>query len=221
MAQDNQSFISRYKIPLLIAACILAVGITAVIVIGLLVPGLQGSTSQGQSNPALGDTSGDESEGGVMSDESPGLQVSLSPGQPEPDEVETIPLATSEPLSEQEIERIMVRLPSLIVDSSDQVDFNLPEDSLPPPRTGDTIEEPFPPPEATGTPTAVEVGPLEVLRYAPEGEIPLAPFLNITFNQPMVPLGTLEDLAAEEIPVQLEPDLPGRALGADGYDSES
>ena len=39
-----------------------------------------------------------------------------------------------------------MRLPSLIVDSSDQVDFNLPEESLPPPRTGDTIEEPFPPP---------------------------------------------------------------------------
>jgi hypothetical protein len=50
---------------------------------------------------------------------------------------------------------------------------------------------------------------LEVLRYAPEGEIPLAPFVNITFNQPMVPLGTLGDLAAEEVPVQLEPFLPG------------
>ena len=34
-------------------------------------------------------------------------------------------------------------------------------------------------------------GPLEVLRYAPQGAIPLAPFLNVTFNQPMVPLATL------------------------------
>ena len=53
-----------------------------------------------------------------MSDESPGLQVSLSSGQAEPDEAEAIPLATTEPLSEVEIEQILVRLPSLIVDSS-------------------------------------------------------------------------------------------------------
>ena len=202
MTQENQSFLSRYKIPLIFAAGFLAFGALAAIVFGLIVPGLQSSTSQGQSNPPLVDTSSDESEGGVMSDESPGLQVSLSSGQAEPDEAEAIPLATTEPLSEAEIEQILVRLPSLIVDLADQVDFNLPEDLLPPPRTGDTIEEPFPPPQAAGTPTAVEAGPLEVLRYAPEGEIPLAPFLNVTFNQPMVPLGTLEDLAAEEIPVQ-------------------
>ena len=202
MTQENQSFFSRYKIPLLITAVILSAGVIAAIVFGLIIPGLQSGASQGQSNPPLVDTTTDESEGVAMNDESPGLQVGLSSGQAEPDEAEAIPLATTEPLSEDEIEQIMVRLPSLIVDSADQVDFNLPEDSLPPPRTGDTIEEPFPPPEAASTPTAVEAGPLEVLRYAPEGEIPLAPFLNVTFNQPMVPLGTLEDLAAEEIPVQ-------------------
>ena len=138
MTQENQSFLSRYKIPLLIAAIILAVGATAAIVFGLIVPRLESSASQGQSNPPLVDTSTDESEGSPMSDESPGLQVSLSSGQAEPDEAEAIPIATTEPLSEDEIEQILVRLPSLIVDSADQVDFNLPEESLPPPRTGDT-----------------------------------------------------------------------------------
>jgi hypothetical protein len=50
--------------------------------------------------------------------------------------------------------------------------------------------------------------------------------VNITFNQPMVPLGTLEDLAKEEVPVKLEPDLAGtwRWLGTKTltfeYDSE-
>ena len=209
MTQENQSFISRYKIPLLVAAGILVVGAIGAIIFGLIVPGLQNSTSQGQSNPPLVDTSTGDSEGGAMSEESTGLQVNLSSGQAEPDEVEAIPQATTEPLSEEEIEAVLVRLPSLIVDSSDQVDFNLPEESLPPPRTGDTIEEPFPPPGTAPTPAAVDAGPLEVVRFAPEGEIPLAPFLNVTFNQPMVPLGTLEDLAAEDIPVQLEPNLPG------------
>ena len=146
MTQENQSFISRYKIPLLVAAGILVVGAIAAIIFGLIVPGLQNSTSQGQSNPPLVDTSTGDSEGGAMSEESTGLQVNLSSGQAEPDEVEAIPQATTEPLSEEEIETVLVRLPSLIVDSSDQVDFNLPEESLPPPRTGDTIEEPVPPP---------------------------------------------------------------------------
>jgi uncharacterized protein YfaS (alpha-2-macroglobulin family) len=144
-----------------------------------------------------------------MSDEDSGLQVTLSAGQPQPQEAEAVPQVTSEPLTEGEIEQILVRLPSLIIDSSDQVDFNLPPEPIPPPRTGETIDEPFPPPEISDAPDPVSAGPLEVLRFAPEGEIPLAPFVNVTFNQPMVPLGTLNDLAAEEVPVQLDPDLPG------------
>ena len=122
MTQENQSFVSRYKIPLLLTAGILLVGAIAAITFGLILPGLQNSTPQGQSNPPLVDTSTDDSEGDVMSDESPGLQVSLSDGQAEPDQVEAIPLATSEPLSDDEIEQILVRLPSLMVDSSDEVD---------------------------------------------------------------------------------------------------
>lgn len=209
MAQDNRSFFARYKIPLLITAGILLVGVVAAIIVGLILPGFQSNTSQGQTNPPLVDVSTDESEGGPMSDESPGFQVNLGPGQSEPDQAEGVPIATSEPLTEDEIQQVLMRMPSLIVDSSDQVDFNLPAEPIPPPRTGDTIEEPFPLPETTAAPTEVTAGPLEVLRYAPEGEIPLAPFLNVTFNQPMVPLGTLDDLAAEEVPVQLEPNLPG------------
>jgi alpha-2-macroglobulin len=55
-----------------------------------------------------------------------------------------------------------------------------------------------------------------VLRYGPEGEIAIAPFVNITFNQPMVPLTTLEELSSEQVPVRLDPALPGtwRWIGA-------
>ncbi len=96
---------------------------------------------------------------------------------------------------------------------------------MPPPRTGETIEEIFPPPATIG-PVQVDTGPLEVLRYSPEGEIPIAPFVNITFNQPMVPLATISDLAAEQVPVIIEPALQGtwRWLGTKTlnfqYDSE-
>ncbi len=206
MAQENKS---RNKILLLILGSILVIGMLVTIIFGFIIPGLESNGSQGETNPSLVDSSIDEIEGGSMSDEDSGLQITLSAGQPQPQEAETVPQVTSEPLTEEEIEQILVRLPSLIIDSSDQVDFNLPPEPIPPPRTGETIDEPFPPAEPSDVPDPVTAGPLEVLRFAPEGEIPIAPFVNITFNQPMVPLGTLNDLAAEEVPVQLDPDLPG------------
>ncbi|HNB36383.1 MAG TPA: Ig-like domain-containing protein, partial [Anaerolineales bacterium] len=52
------------------------------------------------------------------------------------------------------------------------------------------------------------------------------PFISVTFNQPMVPLGTLGDLAKEDVPVIIEPEMPGtwRWLGTKTltfeYDSE-
>ena len=61
----------------------------------------------------------------------------------------------------------------------------------------------------------------------PRARFPWRPFVNVTFNQPMVPLATLEALAAEEVPVQLEPALPGtwKWLGTKTlsfeYDSDS
>ena len=153
--------------------------------------------------------------------------IRLSQGQAELQEVAFLPPASGDPLSDEEIEQILARLPALTAEPEDQVDLLLPEDSPPPPRTGETIEEPFPPPPAPVVPGEVETGPLEVLRFAPEGEIPLAPFLNVTFNQPMVPLATLGALTAEKVPVRLEPALPGtwKWLGTKTltfeYDSEA
>jgi uncharacterized protein YfaS (alpha-2-macroglobulin family) len=209
MAPENKTSLSRYKIPLLILGGILAIAMLGVAIFGFIIPSIANNAPQGQSNPPLVDSPSDEIEGGAMDEQVTGLQVTLSAGQAQTQESEPVPEATSEPLSEDEIEQILVRLPSLLIDSADQVDFKLPEDSLPPPRTGETIDEPFPPEEVLAPPDPVDAGPLEVLRYAPEGEIPLAPFVNITFNQPMVPLGTLDDLALEEVPVKLEPNLPG------------
>ena len=49
-----------------------------------------------------------------------------------------------------------------------------------------------------------------MLRYAPEGDVPLAPNLNVTFNQPMVALTSLGDLAAQDVPVKLSPQPAGK-----------
>jgi uncharacterized protein YfaS (alpha-2-macroglobulin family) len=137
------------------------------------------------------------------------LHISLSKGQQQAGVEESLPIATGEPLSDDEVNAILDRLPTLTAAPDDVEEFNLPDRSLPPPRTGEVIDEPFPPPPVEVTPAAVADGPLEVLRFAPEGEIPIAPFLNVTFNQPMVPLTTIEELASEDVPVRLSPDLPG------------
>ena len=155
-----------------------------------------------------------------------GIRIELTDGQSQPQTVEVLPLSTGEPLSLEEIELILSRLPSLPLDPDDQSAFTLPQEVLPPPRPGNTVKEIFPPLEAEPTPGAVDSGRLQVLRFAPEGEIPLAPFVSVTFNQPMIPLGTLGDLASSDVPISLEPSLSGvwRWLGtktlAFEYDSE-
>ena len=50
---------------------------------------------------------------------------------------------------------------------------------------------------------------MAVLRYSPVGDVALAPFLSVTFNQSMVPLTSLEDLAALDVPVKLTPQPEG------------
>ncbi len=154
------------------------------------------------------------------------IEVELSEGQSQPQSAEVLPATTGEPLSPEETSLILSRLPVLTPDPDDQTEFNLPQEILPPPRPGNTVQETFPPLETEPTPEAVETGPLQVLRFAPEGEIPLAPFISVTFNQPMVPLGTLGDLTELDAPLKIEPSLPGtwRWLGTKTltfeYDSE-
>src|SRR5205085_3112338 len=58
-------------------------------------------------------------------------------------------------------------------------------------------------------PDQTTVGPLEVVRYSPEGDVPLAPNLSVTFSQPMVAVTSQED-AAENVPVKLSPQPSGK-----------
>lgn len=142
--------------------------------------------------------------------------IRLSDGKPLPQGVEPVPFATTAPLAPGEIEAIARRLPVLTALPGEQVTFKLPADPLPPPLPGQTLQDPFPLPENPPTPNPAESGPLRVLRYSPQGEIPftpgvagVAPFISVTFSQPMVPLATLEDLAATDVPVQVSPGVPG------------
>jgi alpha-2-macroglobulin len=87
--------------------------------------------------------------------------------------------------------------------------FNWPTQSSPPPRVGATVNEVFPPTSKADAP-AIDNGPLKVLRVQPDGNVPIAPYVAVTFNQPMVPIGTVTQLAPSDAPVRLTPNVPGR-----------
>ena len=114
------------------------------------------------------------------------------------------------PLDEAEVRAVTDRLPPWDYDDGrDATDFERPPESLPPPRTGETIDRPFPAGPDTDAPD-VDSGPLAVLRVQPEGDVGIAPFVSVTFNQPMVPLGTVGQLDDLDVPVTITPSLPGR-----------
>ena len=138
-----------------------------------------------------------------------GLTVALSEGAEQPQATEAVPVGETQPLTTAEVQPVLDRLPPLETGTALTEAFKLPPESLPPPIPGATIDQPFPPAVSGPTPEAPVTGPLEVLRYAPEDEIPVAPFLNVTFNQPMVPLTTLDELTAQDVPVKLTPEVPG------------
>ena len=160
-----------------------------------------------QSNPNSTETPLEQSSGNESDPYN--IQVSVSEGLPAQATPEPSRVEAGEPLTQAEIESVFDRLPDLPVSAQDQSGFNYPVELLPPPRPETVIEEQFPPQETIPTPQAGSIQPLEVVRFAPQGEIPLAPFVSVTFNQPMVPLGRLNDLTAKDVPVVITPELSG------------
>src|SRR3712207_4241320 len=118
------------------------------------------------------------------------------------------PAAQAEKLSEAETARVLARLPGLKADEADRQEFALRERSLPAPRAGATVLKPFPAPEPRDSPD-VAAGDAKVLRHSPEGEVPLAPQVSLTFSRPLVAV-TSQDEAARNIPARLSPQPAGR-----------
>ena len=119
-----------------------------------------------------------------------------------------LPVAETTPLTDEELQAVLVRLPAVQTTEGDVQEYALPSESLPPPRPGTELEIPFPPAEILPA-IDVESGPVEVLRFSPEGDVPMAPRLSVTFNQPMVPLTSHAELDKQDVPVKLSPDVPG------------
>ena len=134
--------------------------------------------------------------------------VTLTAGHPSAAAADAVTVAKGDKLDPKAIDAVVKRLPRFKSDGGAEP-FKRPPQSLPRPRVGATITKPFggaPKP----APTPTEIGPLRVLRYQPVGDVDIAPDLSVTFSQPMVPLATLAQLDAADIPVKVTPALKGR-----------
>jgi uncharacterized protein YfaS (alpha-2-macroglobulin family) len=81
-----------------------------------------------------------------------------------------------------------------------------------PPQVGEEIKIPFPPPQPDEPPVGVSelpTGALEVVRRGPDGPQTLVEAIRVSFNHPMVPLASIEDLRALDVPMQIEPKVEG------------
>jgi uncharacterized protein YfaS (alpha-2-macroglobulin family) len=147
---------------------------------------------------------------GQVDETGKGLQLKLSEGAPAEERPVPVAAARAGKLSDDQAQAVLKRLRPIKTEPDDQQDFALRDRSLPPPRTGNTITDSFPPLEKLDTPDSVARGALEVLRYSPEGDVPLVPQLSVTFSQPMVAITSHEDTLAAGVPVKLTPQPPGR-----------
>jgi alpha-2-macroglobulin len=150
--------------------------------------------------------------GSTTADSSTGqpLQVRLREGQAMPVAGDEAAVVDGAPLTRDRIDAIVDRLPPFGEQDDDRMTFNPPTETLPPPVAGETVAAAFPPAGDDVGPTEAPTGPLEVVRFQPDGEVDIAPDVSITFTQPMVPLATLEQLDAADVPAVMIPKLPGR-----------
>src|SRR5262245_57309745 len=93
-----------------------------------------------------------------------GMQFRLSEGTEENQRQQPLPAPSAAPLSEEAMNNLLRRLPAIKAEADDQKDFAMRDRSLPPPRTGQTIQGTFPPPDTSTAPDQTFSGPLEVLR---------------------------------------------------------
>lgn len=111
-------------------------------------------------------------------------------------------------LSDTDADGILKRVPALPKDETDQLPFRAPENSLPPPRPGVTVPSTFPPVPA-GQKPAVDAGPLAIRSITPNGEVGPIDRITVNFNQPMVPLSSVDSLA-EQVPARISPSTDGK-----------
>jgi len=125
-----------------------------------------------------------------------------------------VAVVDGQPLGNDRLAAILDRLPAWKGNDVLAQPFRWPTQTNPAPKAGKAVEIGFPAhgqgdPNSPGKPKAPPIGPLHVLRMQPQGPVSVAPFVSITFDQPMVPVATVGQLAAARVPATISPKLPG------------
>ncbi|HEX3477202.1 MAG TPA: Ig-like domain-containing protein, partial [Kofleriaceae bacterium] len=181
----------------------------AVLAFALLGASACGNRGGGTSAPAGSGSAPPERAVVQAKDAPPGLELRVSSGKAGPPAVDHARLAPARTLPDAESGALLARMKPIAAEPQDAQSFALRGRSQPPPRTGQTIQAGFPPPApSSAPPPAGPAGELRVVRTMPEGAVPLAPELSVTFSQPMVAVTSQTD-AAQVTPVKLMPQPPG------------
>jgi uncharacterized protein YfaS (alpha-2-macroglobulin family) len=136
-----------------------------------------------------------------------GLRLELYDATPAAGDTARLPTPATSELTDAEVDKLLARLPALEGAATDAVPFALRQGPTPRPRTGTTEKLSFPAGLDVAAPE-VPTGPVTVLRHAPDGDVPMAPHLSVTFSRPMIPL-TSADEAAAMVPMTLTPTPKG------------
>eukprot|EP00667_Euglena_gracilis_P000639 EG_transcript_639 len=122
---------------------------------------------------------------------------------------QTLPTLTAEVR-----QRLLASLPVVADAAPPPVPFAVRATSLRPPLASEHVPVPFPPPaaDAAGPPPAgAEHGAaLRIVGCVPDGETAEVPHVSVTFSHPMVPLGSVADVARATVPLELSPEPEGR-----------
>ncbi len=168
----------------------------------------------GGSSPPPGGGSGGSATGSAYQspaqDAPDGMELRLSNGEEGAPAYDRAKLAPATKLDDAKVNTILARAKQLVAQAADKQAFALRPRSQPAPKTGTTITTAFPPPPSSLLPPKANdaTSALTVLRYMPEGEVPLAPELTVTFSQPMIAVTSQADAAAST-PVKLDPQPAG------------
>jgi len=146
-------------------------------------------------------------------DAPPGLDMKVSNGKQGPEAADRTKLGKATKIADADAEALLARLSPIQKQPDDQSPFKLRKRSDPPPRTGKTVKASFPgaPTKSGAVPVTNDAGKdLTILRWAPEGDVPIAPQLQVTFSQPMVAVTSHDDTVAGGVPVTLTPQPKGK-----------
>lgn len=138
-----------------------------------------------------------------------GLHFTLEPGLATTGIGSATPYDPGIALSEAETQQLLKRLP-VATQKVLKKDFALRDKSLPPPLTGDRIQDAWPPPTKPPVPDIGDPGKLEVVRTSPPQDVYIAPNISVTFSQPMVAVTSHADTIASGVPVQIHPEIQGK-----------